>query len=1163
MGSQSLHASSAAARAYRVKSSVYTADSKYFLFLLSTRAGGLGINLATADVVILYDSDWNPQVCPFCVTFSHFECGNAAAPRVCARLPRRVLPTLHVQVDLQAMDRAHRIGQTKPVKVYRLVTGGSVEEKIVERAMTKLKLDALVVQQGRLADKAKGLSKEEMLAMVRFGADAVFKSSANGSSGGVGGEPYDVSDADIDAIIALGEAKTRELSAALDAKLGVTEGAAGGGFKIDAAASSVFEGVDYSTEARRKREAEAEAERLRELRETLLANMGADARGAASGASRMIPSLMADDDAALRAALAGGAGGGAEGRAAQRALLPPSHRPPRMDAWQLYGGRDRILEITNAEIAHLQAAHACGAIAAAAGDAFAAELIEERAALLAQGFPAWRRADFSAFCALLEKHGRYSRDAVVSDGAAVLGKPQAEVARYFDAMWERGEACLGATLWAKLLARVDRASSLRRESARILEGATLSLARALVPLPSTPTAELVFAPPLRWVSPIPASVYASAAFVSATHASSWSREADAFLLAAAVERQWLSRGGGADAQRALVAAQLTDVEVEAAWGPLRRAVATEPRFAFDDFLRSRSEEDLRARTRLLLRAADKEALDAARRASKPSKTAASGTKGAAGSSQPLLSEQAANSLATLVAQAREIDLRRLLVALDAAATAANGIAAAEAAEKAAAERRRAKKLAAERAAVSSAKDASAPSMSEETSAPPSATAAASAKAGSARATAIDQRANGKKALPASVLPLLARHVAAGGARGIDKLVADFNADALTLLKDSGLVDSAATAPTWSQRQLVATIEAIGVKSAPSTGMRPAWALRPRFAAWPSASPDDIATELLAEPLELAFPAAAPKRQPHGDATRTRDADTGGSAAAAATTVRQHEMTAAVSGTAAQKRSSPQRASPNRPQAGPNGKDPYVAAAAELDGVAAASGGPSLPSGVDIHALARLARLLNLLPTSSLDDIIDAFVEQDTRVPGNRLRDAVRAIAERGSGTGRPWAFRGGFGRLLTSLPHERPPAPRKRDAAPDVDAAQAAPSARASGSAGDGSITTAPAPAVSSLLRAPGVPARPSIGGRSAAPVSGCPPAAPAPRPAVIVDVDDSSDSAPIVLHAGTAPPMPPGVGETRDALNVARSGLGPTSSATIATSALTALVPPPRRVST
>lgn len=83
--------------------------------MLSTRAGGLGINLATADVVILYDSDWNPQM------------------------------------DLQAMDRAHRIGQLKEVRVFRLITENTVEEKIVERAEVKLRLDKLVIQQGKVS----------------------------------------------------------------------------------------------------------------------------------------------------------------------------------------------------------------------------------------------------------------------------------------------------------------------------------------------------------------------------------------------------------------------------------------------------------------------------------------------------------------------------------------------------------------------------------------------------------------------------------------------------------------------------------------------------------------------------------------------------------------------------------------------------------------------------------------------------------------------------------------------------------------------------------------------------------------------------------------------------------------------------------------------------
>lgn len=86
-----------------------------------------------------YDSDWNPQV------------------------------------DLQAMDRAHRIGQKKPVRVFRLITEGTVEEKIIERAERKLFLDAAVIQQGRLADKHAQLTKGELMTMVRFGADEIMK----------------------------------------------------------------------------------------------------------------------------------------------------------------------------------------------------------------------------------------------------------------------------------------------------------------------------------------------------------------------------------------------------------------------------------------------------------------------------------------------------------------------------------------------------------------------------------------------------------------------------------------------------------------------------------------------------------------------------------------------------------------------------------------------------------------------------------------------------------------------------------------------------------------------------------------------------------------------------------------------------------------------------
>ena len=83
------------------------------VFLLSTRAGGQGINLAAADTVLLFDSDWNPQQ------------------------------------DLQAQDRAHRIGQTRPVVVYRFATKGTVEQMLLEKADSKRRLEKLVIQKGR------------------------------------------------------------------------------------------------------------------------------------------------------------------------------------------------------------------------------------------------------------------------------------------------------------------------------------------------------------------------------------------------------------------------------------------------------------------------------------------------------------------------------------------------------------------------------------------------------------------------------------------------------------------------------------------------------------------------------------------------------------------------------------------------------------------------------------------------------------------------------------------------------------------------------------------------------------------------------------------------------------------------------------------------------
>ncbi|OAA55077.1 rsc complex subunit [Niveomyces insectorum RCEF 264] len=110
-------------------------DSPYFMFLLSTRAGGLGLNLQTADTVIIYDSDWNPHQ------------------------------------DLQAQDRAHRIGQKNEVRILRLITSTSIEEKILERARFKLDMDGKVIQAGRFDNKSSETDRDAMLRTLLESAD--------------------------------------------------------------------------------------------------------------------------------------------------------------------------------------------------------------------------------------------------------------------------------------------------------------------------------------------------------------------------------------------------------------------------------------------------------------------------------------------------------------------------------------------------------------------------------------------------------------------------------------------------------------------------------------------------------------------------------------------------------------------------------------------------------------------------------------------------------------------------------------------------------------------------------------------------------------------------------------------------------------------------------
>jgi chromodomain-helicase-DNA-binding protein 1 len=151
-----------------------------YCFLLSTRAGGLGINLMTADTVVLFDSDWNPQA------------------------------------DLQAMARAHRIGQQKPVTIYRLVSKDTIEEEILERARNKRMLEFITIQRGvtdrqqkEISDKLKANepnSADDINNILKRRGQKMFEQSGNQKK---------LEDLDIDAVLENAEEHKTEQAAGL------------------------------------------------------------------------------------------------------------------------------------------------------------------------------------------------------------------------------------------------------------------------------------------------------------------------------------------------------------------------------------------------------------------------------------------------------------------------------------------------------------------------------------------------------------------------------------------------------------------------------------------------------------------------------------------------------------------------------------------------------------------------------------------------------------------------------------------------------------------------------------------------------------------------------------------------------------------------------------
>ncbi|CAG0884442.1 unnamed protein product [Darwinula stevensoni] len=360
--------------------------SEKFLFMLSTRAGGLGINLATADVVILFDSDWNPQV------------------------------------DLQAMDRAHRIGQEKQVRVFRFITDNTVEERIVERAEVKLRLDRLVIQQGRLVDnKTNSLNKDQMLSMIRHGADHIFASKGS-----------EITDENIDAILERSEVKTEELNAKL-AKLGESSLR---NLTLDAPeGNSVyqFEGEDY-----------------REKQKSLLGRWIEPPKRERKANYAV--------DAYFREALR------VSEPKAPRAPRPP--RQPQVQDFQFFP--PRLFELLDKEILHYRKTLGykvpknpdLGADAARVqkeeqtkideAEPLAEEESAEKEELLLQGFTSWSKRDFHQFVKACERYGRNDLESIAKE---VEGKTREEVESYAKVFWER---CQELQDVERILAQIEK-----------------------------------------------------------------------------------------------------------------------------------------------------------------------------------------------------------------------------------------------------------------------------------------------------------------------------------------------------------------------------------------------------------------------------------------------------------------------------------------------------------------------------------------------------------------------------------------------------------------------------------------------------------------------------------------------------------------------------------
>ncbi|KAK8089745.1 hypothetical protein PG997_004706 [Apiospora hydei] len=358
--------------------------SEKFIFLLTTRAGGLGINLTSADIVILYDSDWNPQA------------------------------------DLQAMDRAHRIGQTKQVVVYRFVTEDAIEEKVLERAAQKLRLDQLVIQQGRAQPGTKGpAAKDELLSMIQHGAENVFQTKG---ATGMAAKGSELDDEDIDQILAKGETRTKQLNSKFES-LGLDDLQ---NFSSESGSAYVWNGENF-----------AAGEKKKDIGMTWI-----------NPAKRERKEQSYSIDKFYRQAIYGNSG-----KAEAKPKAPRAPKQVPVHDYQFYPSRLRELQdretayyrkeigykvpLADGDEANLEEREAERALEQQEIDdatPLNEEEQEEKAKLSTQGFGDWNRRDFQQFINGSAKYGKTSYEKMADE---VDSKSPAEIKAFAKVFWQR------------------------------------------------------------------------------------------------------------------------------------------------------------------------------------------------------------------------------------------------------------------------------------------------------------------------------------------------------------------------------------------------------------------------------------------------------------------------------------------------------------------------------------------------------------------------------------------------------------------------------------------------------------------------------------------------------------------------------------------------------